>query len=307
MAQQNNEKSFRFYIETNFIEAMSRTRIPGEAHLVLHVVIRKTWGWNKAEEVISLDHFCSGTGLKKPNIIRARDVLIEMNILIIKKDNAGNVSYRINKDFDSWQPLSKKIMAKKKVVIKNDNRQDKPLENKEESALSKMITANPLSKLITSVIKNDKKSLSKKIIRLNKYIYINNTKRESENQKEPPTMDSTDDELTELLLSQILKNHPTWQLSKPNEQKKARKAWPAIFSRLRQIDFRSIEQIREMILWATEHNFWTANIRSAESLRRNWDSMNGQREAESKKFNNLSDETVAQSIFQNLKKRRGDK
>ncbi|MFO7970170.1 MAG: replication protein [Desulfobacterales bacterium] len=98
-------------------DALARIRISGEEWQVLNIVIRKTYGWNKKEDQVSLSQFVLGTGLKKPNVIRARQKLLSKKIMIIKKDNAGNLIYRINKDFDQWEPLSKKI-----TVIKKDNK-----------------------------------------------------------------------------------------------------------------------------------------------------------------------------------------
>jgi phage replication O-like protein O len=108
-------------IANELLEAQARIRVPGEARQVIDVVIRKTWGFGKKEDCIPLSQFSLSTGLKKPNCIRALNKAITMN-LIIKKDNVTFPTYRINKDFDTWKPLSKKITLSKKIknVIKKD-------------------------------------------------------------------------------------------------------------------------------------------------------------------------------------------
>lgn len=103
-------------IANNVMEALARIRTPGEARQIVDVIIRKTYGFNKKEDNISLSQFSLATGLKKPNVIRALQKAIKIN-LIIKKDNSKATKYRFNKDFDSWKPLSKKI-----IVIKKDNK-----------------------------------------------------------------------------------------------------------------------------------------------------------------------------------------
>lgn len=121
-------------LATEIYDALARYRIPGEARQVLDFIIRKTYGWNKKEDVIALSQFEIGTGLKRPTVCRAINQLIHLN-LIIKKDNSLSHSYRFNKDFNTWTPLSKKITKKvmhsestrplsKKIigVIKKDNR-----------------------------------------------------------------------------------------------------------------------------------------------------------------------------------------
>lgn len=118
-------------LANELLEALARIRIPGEARQVLDVILRKTYGFSKKEDVISLSQFCSSTGIKKPNVIRVLKQLQTMN-LIIKNDNANPQIYKFNKDYSGWRPLSKKITN----VIKNDNK-----------SLSKMIpTINNIKK-----------------------------------------------------------------------------------------------------------------------------------------------------------------
>ena len=98
-------------------EAFCRTRIPGEERQVLDVIIRKTYGWNKCEDAISLSQFVSMTGINKPCVIRAiRGLLSKKIIQVIKKDNEPVKLYKFNKDYHQWQPLSKDN------VIEKDNR-----------------------------------------------------------------------------------------------------------------------------------------------------------------------------------------
>lgn len=109
-------------IPDEIIEALARIRIPGEATQVLWAIIRKTYGWGKPEDTISLSQFTLSTGLKKPHVSRAITKLLGLNI-IIKKGNGLIPKYRINKDFDKWQPLSKKVTLPKKVkgISQKDN------------------------------------------------------------------------------------------------------------------------------------------------------------------------------------------
>ena len=101
-------------------EALSRIRISGEARQVLDVVIRKTYGYQKKEDIISLSQFALSTGLKQPTVAKAMRKLLSMN-LITKKDN-GKVG--LQKNFDLWKPLPKKITLPKKIIglTKKDNK-----------------------------------------------------------------------------------------------------------------------------------------------------------------------------------------
>jgi len=110
-------------ISTELLEQLCKIRIPGEAMQVFLAILRKTYGYQKKEDRISLGQFVTLTGSKRPNIIRSINKLLSMN-LIIKRDNAV---YLLNKNYDLWKPLSKQIKPKKllskqiRKVIKRDN------------------------------------------------------------------------------------------------------------------------------------------------------------------------------------------
>ena len=154
-------------IADEFLEALARFRIPGEQMQVLIFIIRKTWGFQKKQDSIALSQFARGTGLKKPTVCRALSGLEEKNI-IIKKDNGIAKTYRINKYYENWKPLPKKITLSKKImsVSKKDN--------------------DPLSLLSTTIKTSTKKTITKKTF----------------------SSDSDEIRLSKLLFSHILNNHP---------------------------------------------------------------------------------------------------
>ena len=95
-------------IANELAEQLAKIRISGEEWQVFWVIARKTWGFHKSWDRISLRQFYAATGIKKPNIIRALKKLQEKNI--IKKDNGNPHSWHINSHYDTWKPLSKKII-----------------------------------------------------------------------------------------------------------------------------------------------------------------------------------------------------
>lgn len=104
-------------IANELLEALCHIRINGEARQVLDVIIRKTYGFNKKQDSISLSQFSLMTGLKRPTICKAIAKLKKMNLIIItQKDNSKATIFRFNKDFDSWEALPKKITLPKKIM-----------------------------------------------------------------------------------------------------------------------------------------------------------------------------------------------
>lgn len=104
-------------IADELIEAFAKIRISGEEMQVLWVIIRKTYGYKKKFDWISLTQFVERTGIKKPNVVRAiRNLLSKKIITVINNDNGMPQRIGINKYYGTWRPLSKKITA----VINND-------------------------------------------------------------------------------------------------------------------------------------------------------------------------------------------
>ena len=104
-------------IANEIMEALAGIRISGEEWQCLCVIFRKTYGWHKKEDWISLSQFNLLTKLKKPNILRAIKKLSIKKVVVIKDDNRHKPKYKFNKNYEHWKPLSKKI-----TVINNDKR-----------------------------------------------------------------------------------------------------------------------------------------------------------------------------------------
>ena len=102
-------------IANELIEQFARIRIPGEAMQVFWVMLRKIYGFHKKSDPIALSQIVAATGLSKVAVCKAVKKLIELN-LITKKGNKIAAEYAINKHFDTWNPLPKKVTLPKKVI-----------------------------------------------------------------------------------------------------------------------------------------------------------------------------------------------
>lgn len=94
-------------IANDIIEALARTRINGETRQVIDVVFRKTYGYNKKQDPISLSQFCHYTRMRRSDVCRALNKAISMKI-ISKKATGGTTIYSIHKDFEEWTTVAKK-------------------------------------------------------------------------------------------------------------------------------------------------------------------------------------------------------
>jgi len=212
-------------IADEFLDAMVRYRLAGEQMQCFLFIIRKTWGWEKREDAIPLSQFVASTGLKKPTICRALKALEAKGLIIIKNDNAKAKTYRINKQYGNWKALTKKITVSKKItsVIKNDNK-----------------TLSFLSTSIDTTINNSS---------INKF-----------------TSDSDEVRLSELLYDLILANNPKHK--KPNIQ-----TWAKYIDLAIRRDNRTPDDIEAVIRWAQSDHFWWSNILSTKKLREQFDAL----------------------------------
>ena len=137
-------------IANDILEHLARLRIPGEARQVLDFILRKTWGWHKKSDMISLSQFVEGTGLNKAHICRAINTLTAMNLvtkkgnalsLFTKKGNDTAVIYEFQKDFEKWQSLPKKVTSSSHVTQKGNRTLPKRVPTKETLTKEKKIWA----------------------------------------------------------------------------------------------------------------------------------------------------------------------
>lgn len=162
-----NGKSKSPQLEDGFIrmpntimEALAMIRISGEARQVLDVIFRKTYGWSKTKDRISLSQFTKLTGMGKVAVCKAINKLLAMNI-ITKEGNDSGVTYGIQKHCSKWKPLPKKVTLPKEVIIvtqKGNNRYPKrdPQNKVVKETITKEIRPNSnefrLAKLLLDLI-----------------------------------------------------------------------------------------------------------------------------------------------------------
>jgi len=114
-------------IANGIFEHLAKLRIPGEARQVLDFILRKTWGWHKKSDMISLNQFVEGTGLNKVHVCRAINTLLAMNLVtkkgnarfhVTQKGNASELSYGSQMNFNKSQALPKKVTSTSHITQK---------------------------------------------------------------------------------------------------------------------------------------------------------------------------------------------
>jgi len=95
-------------LANEIVDKLCSFRIPGEDWLVLWTILRKTYGWHKKEDEISITQFERITGLKRASVYRAIKGLLAKKLIDVSKRANSNINiYNFNKNFEEWISISK--------------------------------------------------------------------------------------------------------------------------------------------------------------------------------------------------------
>lgn len=245
-------------IANELLEALAIKNIYGRGSAngqVIWAVLRKTYGYQKKEDAISISQLIKATELSRRTIIYSLQDLEAKKVLVIKrqKKQTGNEIniIRFNKNYEEWV-----VQNSTPQIISNRNRAAK------YSAKLRTVVQNfaPGAKLTQNLVQN----------------YENNERSfaptkdiiTKDNTKEIILYSQTSHEirLSELLLSKILERRPTFK--KPDLQK-----WGKEIDKMRRLDKRDIVEIEKVINWCQSDNFWRNNILSVSKLREQFDKL----------------------------------
>ena len=99
-------------IAHEILEALAQFVITPNLRSILDVIFRKTYGWNKKEDKISLGQFSQTTGIRTSHVCRYIKQGISLHLII-----SENGKYHVNKDYDKWV-LPKRVLLPKQVLPK---------------------------------------------------------------------------------------------------------------------------------------------------------------------------------------------
>jgi len=106
--------------ENEWFDELLKFPLPGRAWRVLLFIIRKTYGWGKKQDRISLSQFELGTGIPRNQVPKEIKKLKDCNLIGSHQEgNRKPVSYWFKKDYESWKP-PRKTTVTLQVVTKKD-------------------------------------------------------------------------------------------------------------------------------------------------------------------------------------------
>lgn len=99
-------------INNDLLDALIRIRLSGEQRQCFDFILRKTCGYHKDCDSISISQFERATGMKRNAVCRAIKELENKNLISLKKETSKTTSYCIETDFSKWQAVPKKRRLK---------------------------------------------------------------------------------------------------------------------------------------------------------------------------------------------------
>lgn len=101
MASPQKENGFT-PIANEILEKIVNIHLLGSEFQVLFFIIRKTYGYHKKEDRISLTQFEKGTGLSRPTVVKTLKNLMSRNMIVKIYLPDENKGYSFVKDHEKW-------------------------------------------------------------------------------------------------------------------------------------------------------------------------------------------------------------
>jgi phage replication O-like protein O len=267
------------------LEALALVKLNATQMGICLFLLRRTYGWNRGEDAISLGDFAAACGTSKAYISRQLADLLQKNIIRRLFYAPGKTPvYAFASSIAGWNDACIDLQAL------SDNAEQGIYECSLEGLSDQTTEAGyGLSDWTTEdcrglsdrtsyglsnqtrVVLSDQTTLNQAQIVAEPGIEtIRNKIVKTKKEKEVYSADSMQYQLAELLLVKILEHLPGFK--RPDLQK-----WARGMDAILRLDKRPAEEVKEVILFAQGDTFWQANILGADKLRKHYDRMNSRR------------------------------
>ena len=242
MANPQKENGFT-PIANEIVEAFCRYYPPNSQGQILWCILRKTYGWGKTDDRISIGQITKATGLSRRTVIYALQNLEAKKIIQIQRKRGRGIKNEINrvsfqKNYDLWVVQEKssqyqKVINSRKLHYKKSK--DKVVQETVSSARNSNLVVQETEKR-GRFLAPTKETITK------------------ETTKENYSPNSDEFRLAELLLILILKRNPIFK--QPNLHK-----WSSHVDKMIRLDKRKVEEIETVIMWCQKDGcFWKLKI-----------------------------------------------
>lgn len=103
-------------IANEIMEHLSQTKLTDYQSRILHALWRKTYGFQKKTDVISLSQWSTATNIDTHNVPRTIRELSTRNIITVKHITPKTVEYQFQKNYELWDKTTKTVINPTKKI-----------------------------------------------------------------------------------------------------------------------------------------------------------------------------------------------
>jgi phage replication O-like protein O len=101
------------------LDELVKAGLLGKELAITLFVIRKTWGYKKTSDIISLSQFCKATNTSRPTVVKTIKNLVAKNILVKTHLLGNKISFKFNKYYTYWLVKTPKLVKSKHSYSKD--------------------------------------------------------------------------------------------------------------------------------------------------------------------------------------------
>ena len=99
------------------LEALAQARLSGAEFRCVMALLRKTYGWNKKEDRISLSQWAAATNTARPHVLQTLNGLVEKRVILRWVDADHATWYGFNKYIEQWQGVFDKDSSRSQRFV----------------------------------------------------------------------------------------------------------------------------------------------------------------------------------------------
>src|SRR3990167_3921345 len=105
-------------IVNEVLDELVKIPLLGKEFAILLFIIRKTYGFQKTSDIISLTQIEKGTKTGRPTVVKTLKNLVARNMIVKTPLLGGNISFSFNKYHEKWVVKTPKLVKEKWIASK---------------------------------------------------------------------------------------------------------------------------------------------------------------------------------------------
>lgn len=255
-------------IPNDLLNALAVYKFNGRQRAILDVICRYTFGFNRECYKFPVALFEAITGIKQNNVSAELAKLVKAKVVTIIGNPTKTETriYAINMDYQQW--LIEKRINNSTIEINSNTIENNTNENDIYLLPNSIVNYSRDQEEITiendrHIIKNFNNKSNKKINKI-----VDSAKAQPTDPQFLP--DSFEMKCVETIIHSCLELYPNSKVPSTYQEKEK---WAIEIDRMKRLDNRTEEEIRQALEFAVNNSFWKPNIRSGKKFREKYETL----------------------------------